>query len=85
MCYKQILIGILSHPLTDTTQKEDIIIMYVTVLTYEIGLHNIQILVVKIGILVYNTLQVVPTILCYVYSYNDYMSYYDIYFILVNI
>ena len=36
--------------------------MYVTVLTYEIGLHNIQILVVKIGILVYNTLQVVPTI-----------------------
>ena len=26
---------ILSHPLTDTTQKEDIIIAYVTVLTYE--------------------------------------------------
>ena len=24
---------------------------------------------VKIGILIYNTLQVVPTILCYVYSY----------------
>ena len=65
--HKQILRGILSHPLTDTTQKEDIIIMYVTVLTYKIGLHNIKFLVV-IGILMYNTLHVVPTILCYVYS-----------------
>ena len=72
----------LSHPLTDRTQKEDIIIAYDTVLTYEIGLNNKSIFRVwnelvtsvvftdvKIGILIYNTLQVVPTILCYVYSY----------------
>ena len=30
----------LSHPLTDRTQKEDIIIAYDTILTYEIGLNN---------------------------------------------
>ena len=30
----------LSHPLTDRTQKEDIIIAYDTVLAYEIGLNN---------------------------------------------
>ena len=71
----------LSHRLTDRTQKEDIITAYDTILTYEIGLNNNSIfrmwneLVtsivftdVKIGILIYNTLQVVPTILCYVYT-----------------
>ena len=73
----------LSHLLTDRTQKEDIVIAYDTVLTYEIGLNNKSIFRVwnelvtcvvftdiKIGILIYNTIQVVPTILCYVYSYN---------------
>ena len=73
--------SMLSHQLTDRTQKEDIIITYDTVLTYEICLNNNSIfrmwneLVtsvvftdVKIGILIYNTLQVVPTILCYVYT-----------------
>ena len=72
----------LSHPLTDRTQKEDIIIAYDTVLTYEIALNNKSIFIVwnelvtsvaftdvKIGILIYNRLQVVPTILCYIYSY----------------
>ena len=60
----------LSHPLTDKTQKEDIIIAYDTVLTCKIGLNNKSIcrvwneLVtsvvytdVKIGILKYNKLQ----------------------------
>ena len=73
----------LSHLLTDRTRKEDIVIAYDTVLTYEIGLNNKSIFRVwnelvtcvvftdiKIGILIYNTIQVVPTILCYVYSYN---------------
>ena len=59
----------LSHPLTDKTQKEDIIIAYDTVLTCKIGRNNKSIcrvwneLVtsvvftdVKIGILKYNKL-----------------------------
>ena len=55
----------LSHPLTDKTQKEDKIIAYDTVLTCKIGLNNKSICRVtsvvftdvKIGILKYNKLQ----------------------------
>ena len=41
VCYIQTNIeSILSHPLTDRTQKEDIVIAYDTVLTCEMGLNN---------------------------------------------
>ena len=67
----------LSHPLTDRTQKEDIIIAYDTVLTCKIGksicrvwnelLTSVVFTDVKIGILKYNTLQYYATYIATLY------------------